>query len=73
MRDKLCYLFGNMALIAGNIVTLFFVLLGVDVVFDMMTFWGYIFTLVGSGYVTSCGIAMAMSLKAAFKTQQYRI
>jgi len=67
MRNKLCYLFANMALLSACPVVLFFVLLGVDIAFEIRTFWGFIFMMIGGGYVMACGVAMAINIKVAFK------
>ena len=67
MRDKLCYFFANIALLTACPVVLFFVLLGVDVAFEIRTLWGFIFMIVGCGYVMACGVAMAINIKSAFK------
>ncbi len=67
MKNKLCYLFANISLIAAMPVVLFFTLLGVDYACDIKTLWGFIFMIVTVGYLSACGVAMAINIKKAFK------
>ena len=67
MRDNLCYLFANIALLTAYPLVIFFVLLGIDIAFEMRSLWGFLFMIIGCGYVTACGIAMAINIESAFK------
>jgi hypothetical protein len=67
MRNRLCYLCANIALISALPAVLFFVLLGVDIVFSIKTLWGFLFMILGCGYVTACGVSMAIHIKHNFK------
>ncbi len=67
MRNKLLCLFLNVALLIGTPTVMFLVLVGVDMVFEIKTLWGFVFMMFGLGWVCSCGVAMAINIKAAFK------
>ena len=70
MRNKLCYYSANIALISAMPVVLFFVLAGVEVAFELRTIWGFVFMIVGCGYVMACGISMAMHIKHNFQDEK---
>ncbi|MFT6835111.1 MAG: hypothetical protein ACJA0H_001145 [Francisellaceae bacterium] len=68
MKNKIFYLFANIVLITGYLLILFFVLLGIDVIFELETFRGFMFMIVSSFYVSSCSTAMAIIIKSKFST-----
>jgi hypothetical protein len=68
MKNKIFYLFANIVLITGYLIILFFVLLGIDVFFELKTFHGFIFMVVSFSYVVFCTIAMAIQIKCKFST-----
>ncbi len=63
MRKKLCYYFANIALISAMPLVLFFVLAGIEVAFELRTILGFIFMMVGAGYVMICGVVAAITIK----------
>lgn len=66
MRDKLYYYFANIALITAMPCVLAFALIGVDMMFDMRSFYGFIFMTISGFYIAFCGCLTAVQIKKTF-------
>ena len=69
MKNKLCRLCADIVLIIGYLVTLNFVLLGIDVVFDSDPFLNFMVMTVICFYVSLCSTSALINVKKNLSPQ----
>ena len=56
----------GIVLIISTMSTLFFALAGIEIVFKISTLWGYLSMILVGGTLMSCGVSMAIHIKATY-------